>query len=92
MHCNILCVTGVKGTFVHCKLNYNIICVPYMCSSEGILLCLNVGEWISGAVCQGLVEFLVNQSTRRGALVSVGVVLVSVVCIYSTPVCKVKGA
>ena len=46
-----------------------------------------VGEWISGAVCQGLVEFLVNQSTRRGALVSVGVVLVSVVCIYSILVC-----
>ena len=79
VYCNIfLCVVGVNVAFVHHAQQSRYAVVSY------------AGEWISGAVCQGLIEFLVNPPTRRNALVSVA--LHGFFYLHDTSVCRMEGA
>ena len=65
-----------------------------MCAILEACCCVHAGEWISGAVCQGLVEFLVSPPTQRRRLVSVEVVKrVRVPAGSSTTLCvQLEGA
>ena len=65
------CIKIICNILLYVVVVYRSIYTQHVCAIFEACPCVHVGEWISGAVCQGLVEFLVNPPAQRRALVSV---------------------